>query len=160
MTTIFTNFKSIIGRIIILLAFLIAICLVVYYGIVMNETKNGIVLLYLLTLLLICFSVNICLSFFGVIKVEINKSLGQITFIRFLSKKIISVSEITGYYKSVYNTKHGTSYGRIIKTRDNKIKELNPGNLNEVSTIDEFLDSPSIEFFGEKRSFYPFTSGL
>ena len=160
MTTIFTNFKSIIGRMIILLIFLIAICLVGYYGIIMNETKNGIVLLYLLILLLICFSFNICISFFGIIKVEVNKSLGQITFIRFFSKKTILISDITAYYKSVYNTKHGTSYGRIIKTSDNRIRELNPGNLKELNTMDELLDSPSIDFLGEKKSLYPFTSGL
>jgi len=160
MITINANLKSIIGRIILLIGFIIIIYLIIDYGIPSVKNQDGGWFLYLLGSLLIVLLINVTISFFGVIKVQADKSAGQITLVKLFSKKTILNSEITGYYISVYNTKQGTSYGRIIKTSDNKIKELNPGNLKEVVKIDEYLKALPIKCLGEKRSFYPFTSGL
>jgi hypothetical protein len=160
MAIISTNFKNIIGRIIMLCLFVTAIYLAVYYGSIKKQIQNGVGLLYFIITLLIWVSISTILSFLGIIKVEINTITGQIVLIRLFSKKTIEASEVIGYYISVYKTKYGTSFGRIIQTSDNKIYELNQGNLNEVVTVDEYFNNLSIEFMGEKTSFYPFTSGL
>jgi hypothetical protein len=156
---IYTNLKTVIVRLIILI--LLAMCeyLIIKNFIINGEHKNGAWVLYFLSLILTFLCVNIIVSFLGVIKVDVDGSLNKITCYRLFSKRVISDSDIIGYYASVYNTRHGTSYGRIIKTSDNRIIELNPGNLKDVSRIDDYLNGLDIEFYGEKRSFYPFTSG-
>lgn len=117
-------------------------------------------LLYFLLITLSFASFDIALSFCGIIAVEIDDSMTQIVLIKFFSKQVISTSEIEGYYESVSNTRRGASYGRIIKTRDGKIKELNPGNLMDVTQIDLCFNKASVVYLGSKRSFYPLTSGL
>ncbi|GAC1310831.1 MAG: hypothetical protein NVSMB24_28910 [Mucilaginibacter sp.] len=157
MMTIYTNSKVVIGRIVLGILFIVGIFII--YGIASAEDRNTWVL-YLLCILLLSLIFGITFSLFGVIKVYADKSSGELTFVRFFSKNTIQSPEISGYYISVYNTRYGMSYGRIIKTTDNKIIELNPGNLKNVLDIDEYLKEQSVESLGEKRSHYPFTAGL
>jgi hypothetical protein len=157
--TIYTNLKGVIGRIVLGVLLLIMLYIIISYGINASD-RPPLWALYLMCILFIFFLIGISLSFFGVLKVYADKSSGELTLVRFYSKKTIQRSEISGYYVSVYNTRSGTSYGRIIKTTNNKITELNPGNLKDVLGIDKYLNGLSIENLGEKRSHYPFTSGL
>jgi len=124
MVIITTNIKSIIGRVIILLCLFTGLYFI-NFGI--HQKIDAVPVLYMLGVILCFFIINILMSLLGIIKVSINTSARQITFIRLFSKQTISDKEIVGFYSSYYNTKHGTSYGRIIKLNGDKVKELNPG---------------------------------
>ncbi|MEO8885630.1 MAG: hypothetical protein ABI367_06170 [Mucilaginibacter sp.] len=104
--------------------------------------------------------VSLLVGFFGIIKVELDKSTEKFTFIRFYSRSEVLVSDIAGYNTSVFNSRTGVTYGIIIKTKDNKLRELNPINLKDLSGISEYLTENSVQYKGETRSFYPFTTAL
>jgi hypothetical protein len=117
-------------------------------------------MLFVMVFLLGLTFITLFISLFGVIKVEVDEITGQWTFIRIISKLQIDRSQITRYYKTVYNTNRGTTYGLMLEFDKSKIIELNPANLKDVMVLEEYLKQLKIEFSGEKKSNYPFTSGL
>ncbi|WP_295664730.1 hypothetical protein [uncultured Mucilaginibacter sp.] len=151
-----TNYKNISSRIFLLIIFSILLFLIVFYGII----KNGQQPLYIVAALISWLYVGLLISVFGVLKVQIDEFDGKWTFIRIVSKKEIDSGQISRYYKSVYNTRKGSSYGIIIELGNSKLIELNPGNLDKVMQLEQYLKTLKIEFAGEKKSFYPFTSAL
>jgi hypothetical protein len=154
-----TNIKSIIGRIVVAILLIVSAYLIFVFGILSKESEDGRWVFYIIGSLLILIFLNIIVSFFGVLKIKIDKSSGQLVFSRLFSKTMVQSSEIEGYYISIYNTRSGTVRGRIIKTKS-KIIELNPGNLNDLTPLNEYLEGLAIECYGEKRSFYPIAAGL
>lgn len=153
-----TNYKSIVLRLIVL-AFLASIIFFVE-KVITTEKADSVWILYLMCIILAfaCFSIIIGLG--GIIKIEFDEPLGQVTFTRFVSKKTIKNNEVEGYYYCYYNTNKGTTYGRVIKTFDGKLRELNPSNLKDLDIVDIYLKNNSIKSLEQRRSFYPFTSGL
>jgi len=157
MITIYPNLKSITARIFVVTLLGIMQYLIIRFGILGNDIQPPRWFLFLFCFLLTLISLALTVSFFGIIKVVGDNSSGELTFFRLFSRKIVQKPEITGYYVAIYNSRyHGTTYGRIIKTNDNKIRELNPGNLKDVSIVDDFLKNQAVEFLGERKSTYPY----
>ncbi|WP_175404090.1 hypothetical protein [Mucilaginibacter sp. PPCGB 2223] len=124
-----------------------------------TENTDDIWIPYLVCIILSLMGLVILIGLGGVIKIELDNASQHITFIRFFSRKTIENSEIEGYYNCFYNAKKAT-YGRVIKTLDGKLRELHPANLKDMNIMDTYLNDNSIKFLGERKSFYPFTSGL
>lgn len=112
--------------------------------------------------MLIYLIIGLTISFLGVIKVEIDKSIDQLVFITILSRKTINKEDIAGYYKSLYNhTRYSKAKcGRIIQFQNNTSKELNPSNLIDIEKLDDYFNYFNIPYLGEKKSTYPFTKTL
>ena len=144
----------------ILTLLIIPIWLIMHFGIGRKEGHNAKWVLYMLCGMLGVISLSIIISFLGILKVKINVSSKELVFSRIFSQSILQSSEIEGYYISVYKTKGGTAQGRIIRTKSNRFLEFNPGNLDDLKPLNEYLNDLPIEYYGEKRSFYPFTAGL
>ena len=153
-----TNYTGVIFRFVLLLIMAATVC--VFIKIVKSAPSDGKWLLFMIMILFIFIVLNIGLSFFGIIKVQVDEASGEINFHRLFTQKQILSSQISSYRKSVYNTKGGTGYGLILTVNDQKLIELNPGNLKDVMKLEAYLKQQNIEFLGETRSFYPFTTGL
>ena len=137
MITLQTNLKSIFVRIFLIILFTVIIFLVLT-KLIAESNGHGVGVLYFMCLMLLFLIVNVLLSLCGIIKVETDEASGRVTLIRFFSRKSILISNINAYHISVNRSRAGTTYGRIIKMKNKKIIELNPGNLCMLPTLTIF----------------------
>src|ERR1700712_1497994 len=138
MLTIATNYAGLIvkGGFAVLLIFLI---IGIFFSVPIAQNPILILPVLLIAILWSFFFLSIVRAFWDVTKVEIDFSLKQMVLIGFFSKEIIPIDEIVCYYKSVYSPTGGTWYGRVIKTKDDMVRELTPGNLKDLCKIDDFF---------------------
>ena len=157
MMTLNTNILNLIGRTIILFCSAGIIFLFIHFGLPQSNAKQIPILYFLIILMAFLFS-GMFISLLGIIKVEIDNLTGEIIYSSFISKKSISKNEISGYYTTYSNAKHGRKifYGIVLKLTNNKTIELNEYNLKTITGLQQYLINNKIELLGNKHSYFPF----
>jgi hypothetical protein len=159
MLIIRTNSINLLGRF-----FLLFIIITLCYNLIENEIINGnnkkeigTVLIYFMLILFTYLFIIIIISFFGILKVELDKINRTIIFRRAFSVKKISTDEITCFYTTRYKGSRAKPwYGLLLKTSSNKSFKLTEQNLKELSELKEYFEEQGLKYSGEKNSFFSF----
>lgn len=154
MQTIPSNITNLISRLILLILVVSLLCLL--HQLMQVNNQQAIAGLYFLLILFAFLIIIVCISFFGVIKVEINKLDGIITFSRIFSKKSVLKNEITGYYNTFSISKRRIFYGLLIKLENGESVDVNEYNVKSIKEIEQYLAELNIASLGKLRLRFPF----
>ena len=157
MLTIQTNKINIAGRIFFLLIIFAIQYFIIENGIIVGNAKHeiGLGILYGILTILSYVLILIIRSFFQVLKVQMENSLGEIILSGFFYTNKLCKDDIAGYYTTIYKGSRATLWnGLIIKTVQNKSFRLTEQNLKSIHVLKEFLEKENIKYLGERRPFF------
>jgi hypothetical protein len=152
-----TNTLNILGRSLMLLGIIACQFLIIKEAVIVRQANHEkhIGILYLIIALLTSMIVVILRSFFQVLKVQVDKSSGEIKFTRIFSTLTVYKQDIAGYYTTIYKGSRAKPwFGLLVKTVNHQSFRLTEQNLKSIHKLNEFFEQEHLTFLGEKRPFF------
>ena len=111
---------------------------------------------YLVLALITLFAFTVTASIFGIIKVQVDKTIDTIAFISFLNKRTIATSDIETYFTTTHRNQFKEWQGILLQTKNNETFQLAGQNLKSLKDFEKYLIDKSIPFSGDRRMKFPF----
>jgi len=169
MLTLPTNSANFFGRVFFLIVTFFLGYLFINFG--LKEPNNGSVIfkisainfefkiihiVYFLITITGFLTFTIIVSLLSFNRIQIDTTSGTITFTGLVSRKIISIRDISEYFETTHRNRFKMFRGLLLKLRDKKTIQVAGQNIESLSDLKNYLDERGINCVGQKKMKFPF----
>jgi hypothetical protein len=169
MLTLPTNSANFFGRVFFLIVTFFLGYLFINFG--LKEPNNGNVIfkisaidfefkiihiVYFLITITGFLTFTIIVSLLSFNRIQVDTTSGTITFTGLVSRKIISLGDISEYFETTHRNRFKMFRGLLLKLRDKKTIQVAGQNIESLSDLKNYLDERGINCVGQKKMKFPF----